>query len=69
MEEEYDFSEGERGPAFPPPPGTVRITLRIDEEALEWFRDQVDQAGGGNYQELINAVLRDYVQSRREAET
>lgn len=47
-----------------PLPGKTRITIRIDTDILNWFRDQVHQAGGGNYQTLINETLREYVRNR-----
>ena len=50
-----------RGAVVPIPPGKARITIRLDEDLLQWFKDQVHAAGGGNYQTLINAALRDYV--------
>jgi BrnA antitoxin of type II toxin-antitoxin system len=43
--------------AIPTPPGKERITIRLDSDILDYFRDQVDQAGGGNYQTTNNAVL------------
>lgn len=66
MKNEYDFSEGERGPVIESPPGKTRITIRIDDDILQWFRDQAHAAGGGNYQTLINQALREFVESRRE---
>jgi len=33
---------------------------------LDWFRDQVERAGGGNYQTLINECLRRHMGSSRE---
>ncbi|MBH8561272.1 BrnA antitoxin family protein [Nostoc sp. CENA67] len=66
MEAEYDFSEGKRGAIEPTPTGKTRITIRLDDEVLAWFRDQVHAAGGGNYQTLINDALREYIQQRRE---
>ena len=30
-------------------------------DILQWFREQVHAAGGGNYQTLINSALRDYI--------
>ena len=62
-EPEYDFSQGRRGPVVHPPPGKTRITIRLDNEVLEWFRHKVHEAGGGNYQTLINQALREYTQS------
>ncbi|HEU5249737.1 MAG TPA: BrnA antitoxin family protein, partial [Thermoanaerobaculia bacterium] len=61
MKKEYDFSRGRRGPVIPVPKGKTRITIRLDKDLLDWFRSQVEAAGGGNYQTLINSALRDYV--------
>jgi uncharacterized protein (DUF4415 family) len=67
MKEEYDFSQGRRGAIDPLPPGKVRITIRLDNEIIEWFRVQVENAGGGNYQSLINQALREYIWQNQEA--
>ena len=61
MKEEYDFSKGKRGAVVPVTPGKTRITIRIDDDVLDWFRAQVDEAGGGSYQTLMNQALREYV--------
>jgi hypothetical protein len=61
MKAEYDFSMGRRGPVIPVPRGKTRITIRLDKDLIEWFRSQVEAAGGGNYQTLINSALREYV--------
>lgn len=61
MREEYDFSKGRRGALDAVPPGKTRITIRLDDDVLEWFRKQADAAGGGNYQTMINAALREYI--------
>ena len=66
METEYDFSQGKRGAIDPPPLGKTRITIRLDNEILEWFREQVHLAGGGNYQTLINKALNQYIQQQSE---
>ncbi|KOP24829.1 hypothetical protein AMR41_15420, partial [Hapalosiphon sp. MRB220] len=63
---EYDFSQGKRGAIEPISPGKTRITIRLDDDVLSWFRERVHLAGGGNYQTLINDVLREYIQQRRE---
>lgn len=67
MKKEYDFSKGKRGPVIQSAKGKTRITIRIDDDILEWFRQQVHKAGGGNYQTLINMALRDYINSKRES--
>lgn len=66
MEAEYDFSQGKRGAIDPTPPGKTRITIRLDDEVLDWFREQVHSAGGGNYQTMINEALRQHIQQSRE---
>ena len=66
MRKEYDFSKAKRGPVVPVPPGKTRITIRLDEDLVQWFKDQVHAAGGGNYQRLVNVALREYVERKRE---
>jgi len=67
MKKEYNFSRGIRGAVVKTPPGKTRITIRLDDDILEWFRNQVHEAGGGNYQSMINRALREYVQSNEES--
>jgi uncharacterized protein (DUF4415 family) len=66
MKPEYDFSKAKRGAVVGVPKGKTRITIRLDDEILAWFRDQVERAGGGNYQSVINEALRQHVQQARE---
>jgi len=66
MRKEYDFSKAKRGAVVPVPKGKTRITIRLDDDLLEWFKAQVDAAGGGNYQSLINAALREHMKSTNE---
>ena len=66
MKKEYNFSKGKRGAVLPAPKGKTRITIRIDDDILDWFRGEVDAAGGGNYQTLINNALREYIQRQQE---
>jgi len=61
VKREYDFSRGKRGPVIPVPRGKTRITIRLDKDLIDWFRSQVEAAGGGNYQTLINSALRNCV--------
>jgi uncharacterized protein (DUF4415 family) len=62
MKKEYDFGQSRRGPVAPPAPGKTRITIRLDNDIVDWFREQVNQKGGGNYQTMINEALRSYIQ-------
>jgi uncharacterized protein (DUF4415 family) len=66
-DEDIDFSEiPELGPDFfahaiiwPGP--KKQITLRVDPDVLTFFRKQ-----GRGYQTVINAVLRRYMEARKE---
>lgn len=62
----YDFSKGKRGPVIRVPPGKERITIRLDTDILDYFRDIVEHAGRGNYQTLINNALRAYIESGKK---
>lgn len=66
MKREYDFRKARRGAVVSVPKGKTRITIRLDDEILAWFRDQVERAGGGNYQTVINEVLRQHIRSVQE---
>jgi len=66
MKKDYDFSKAKRGPVFRTPPGKTRITIRIDDDVLKWFRKQVHAAGGGNYQTMMNKALRDCIERQEE---
>lgn len=66
MKREYDFSRAKRGAVDLLPSGKTRITIRLDDAVLEWFKAQVHAAGGGNYQSLINAALVEHIRRRKE---
>jgi hypothetical protein len=66
MRKNYDFSKAKRGAVLPAGTGKTRITIRIDDDVLEWFRKQVHEAGGGSYQTMMNRALREHME--REAE-
>lgn len=59
--EEFDFEKAKQGPVVQPSSAKTRITIRIDTDVLNWFRTQVNEQGGGNYQTLINDALREYI--------
>jgi uncharacterized protein (DUF4415 family) len=65
MKKQYDFSKGKRGAVVPAGPNKIRITIRVDADILDWFREQV--RGGGNYQTLINDALREHIQRKKES--
>ena len=44
--------------------GKTKITIRLDNAVLDYFRDIVNAAGGGNYQTLINEALVDHIKQK-----
>lgn len=64
MLEEYDFSQARRGPVVSSGVNKERITIRIDADILNWFREYVNSRGGGSYQALMNQALREYIEGR-----
>jgi BrnA antitoxin of type II toxin-antitoxin system len=66
MKKEYDFRYGRRGTVLRTASGKTRITIRIDDDILQWFRDQVHKAGGGSYQTLMNNALRRFAESTEQ---
>ncbi|MFZ0254084.1 MAG: BrnA antitoxin family protein [Gammaproteobacteria bacterium] len=58
MRDEYDFSDSKRGAIIKT--AKERITIRLDPDVIQWFRDRV--RGGGNYQTLINEALREHIE-------
>lgn len=66
MKKTYDFSKGRRGAVVPIPPGKTRITIRLDNEVLDWFRSQVEAKGGGSYQSMINGALKTFIERGHE---
>jgi uncharacterized protein (DUF4415 family) len=49
MKKPYNFSKAKRGPVLKVPRGKSRITIRLDDDVLDWFLKQVDAAGGGSH--------------------
>ena len=64
MRKEYDFSKGKRG-AVIPSKGKTRITIYLDNEILESFRERAESAGLG-YQTLINEALKAHLKETTE---
>ncbi len=63
-EKAYDFTNAKRGAVVKPAPNKTRITIRVDTDVLNWFREQVHKAGGGNYQTFINEALREHIRQQ-----
>ena len=61
---DIDFSKAKRGPVNPSEPGKTKISIRLDNAVIEYFRAQVERAAAGNYQTLINDALLAFIQQR-----
>jgi uncharacterized protein (DUF4415 family) len=59
MKKEYSFRNAKRG-AVVPQAGKSRITIYLDNDVLEEFRNRADRAGRG-YQTMINDALRSFL--------
>ena len=47
MRREYDFTKAKREAVVPPAPGKTRVTIRVDNAILDWFRDRVEARAVG----------------------
>jgi len=61
---DIDFSRAKRGAVVKPEPGKTKISIRLDNTVIEFFRAAVDRAGSGNYQTLINDALLEHIHRR-----
>ena len=68
MKREYDFRKGKRGRiavSEPEQRGKTRITIRLDEDLVDYFLKEAERSGGSaGYQKLINNALRQHVEGR-----
>lgn len=59
---DIDFSGAKRGPVIAIEPGKTKISIRVDNTVIEYFRGQVERAGTGNYQTLMNDAMLAFIQ-------
>lgn len=59
MKKNYDFSKGHCGPIVQQP-GKTRVSIYLDDDLLDSFRERADAAGRG-YQAMINEALREHL--------
>jgi len=57
---DIDFSRTKRGSVVKPEPGKTKLSIRLDNTVLEYFRTLVERAGGGSYQSPINDAFLDH---------
>jgi uncharacterized protein (DUF4415 family) len=65
---DIDFSRAKRGAVVKVEPGKTKISIRLDNTVIEFFRAAVERAGGGNYQTLINDALLEHIHRRSTLE-
>jgi uncharacterized protein (DUF4415 family) len=65
---DIDFSCAKRGAVVKPTPGKTKISIRLDNAVIEYFRNMVDEAGGGSYQTLINDALLEHIRRQSTAD-
>ena len=58
---DIEFSRAKRGAVIEPEPGKTKISIRLDNAVIDFFRGAVDRAGGGSYQTLINDALLEHI--------
>lgn len=61
---DVDFSNAHRGAVISAEPGKTKISIRLDNSVLEYFRALVERRARGNYQTLINDALVAHIQQR-----
>jgi hypothetical protein len=61
---DIDFSKAKRGAVIAPEPGKVKVSIRLDNAVVDYFRNLVEAKGSGNYQTLINSALLAHIQQR-----
>ncbi len=67
MKTKYDFSKARRGAVVAPAANKVRITIRLDQDIVDWFKSKVDKQGVGNYQTMLNEALRAHIAHHDES--
>jgi uncharacterized protein (DUF4415 family) len=65
MKQDYDFFKAKRGAVVKTKPGKTRITIRLDNSVMSWFREQAHASRGASYQSLINEAVAWHVAAER----
>ena len=61
---DIDFSRAKRGPVIAVEPGKTKISIRVDNAVIDYFRSEVERAGTGNYQTLMNDALLAFIHQK-----
>jgi len=65
----FDLSKVRRGAVIATSARKRPITIRLDGDVIDWFKDQVAAQGGGSYQALMNATLRAHMEGQEARAT
>ncbi len=68
LDTSIDFSQAKRGAVNPPDASKQRITIRLDQTVLEYFKTIVATNAGGSYQRLINDALLTHIERETQGE-
>ena len=66
MKPTHDLKKAKHGAVVPIPSGKTKLTIHVDDDVLDWFREKADHAGGGDYETLMNEALRQYIRDAGE---
>ena len=61
---DIDFSNAKQGAVIKTAVGKTKISIRLDNGVIDYFRGLVETNGEGNYQTLINDALAVHIQQR-----
>ena len=61
---DIDFAGAKRGAVIAAEPGKTKISIRIDNAVIDYFRTQVERVGSGSYQTSMNDALVAFIQQR-----
>ena len=61
---DIDFSNAKQGAVIKTAVGKTKISIRLDNGVIDYFRGLVEANGEGNYQTLINDALAVHIQQR-----
>ena len=65
MKTEHGFIHKKHGTIETTEKDNTRVMITLDDDVLEWFREKVEAQGGGNYQTMINQLLRSHIKPER----
>lgn len=63
-----NLKNGVRGPVLKSEPGKAKISIRLDQNIIDYFMTKADESGGKlGYQTMINDILRKHIEGQSPA--